>query len=225
MEKNRQNVFAINKPLHITSNKLIQNIKYSCKIKKIGHGGTLDPMASGVLIIGINNGTKLLNNHLNESKEYIAKIEFGYATSTYDLEGEKISFCDKKIDLENIEKICEKWSSGPFEQKVPLYSAVKINGKELYKHARDGNEVVPPTKIVEIKEYEILSFEENILEIRLLVSKGFYIRSFAYDLGIELGTFSTLIGLIRTKSGDFSIEESYTVDEFVEKYNAKKTNE
>ncbi|MGL4950408.1 MAG: tRNA pseudouridine(55) synthase TruB [Mycoplasma sp.] len=222
MQNSKTNLFAIDKPLNITSNKLIQKIKFACKIKKIGHGGTLDPMATGVMIIGINNGTKNLTHQLNDIKKYEAKIEFGYLTETFDLEGEIIKRKDMNPTLDSIIKCCETLKNGPYHQTVPLYSAVKIDGKELYKHARNGNvDVVPPTKEVNLIDYQILSFENNILTISLTVSKGFYIRSFANDLGIMLDGYATLIGLIRTMSGDFKIEDAYSVDDFIEMYNKK----
>ncbi|MGL4951955.1 MAG: tRNA pseudouridine(55) synthase TruB [Mycoplasma sp.] len=223
MQKNNYNLFIIDKPLNITSNKLIQHIKKECNIKKIGHGGTLDPMASGVMIIGINNGTKNLTNQLNETKEYISEIEFGYTTDTYDLEGEVTARKEMHISIEQIIACCEKFKNESYEQEVPMYSAVKVNGKELYKHARNGNVIIDlPKKSVNLIDYEIISFKNNLLKIRMNVSKGFYIRSFANDIGKNLDGFATLISLRRTRSGEFKIEDALTPKDFIEKYKSKK---
>lgn len=214
-----KNVYVIDKPKNWTSNYTIQYIKKAAKIKKIGHGGTLDPIATGVLIIGVNDGTKELNKHLNETKEYLAKIEFGYSTTTYDAEGEITSRSDIIPTLESITNFCQFLVSHEYHQEVPLYSAVKISGKELYKYAREGETVQElPKKLVQLLGFEIKNLTGNQLEIVLNVSKGFYIRSFVNDLAKNTNSCATMVELRRLRSGDFSISEALNPDDFVQKY-------
>lgn len=207
-------LFIIDKPKNMTSNDVIQKIKYACKLKKIGHGGTLDPLATGVLIVGINSATKLLQSQLTANKTYIAQIDFGYQTTTFDLEGEVINKKDNmQIEIKDIEDICNDWKINGYKQQVPIYSAVKYNGQELYKLARQGESNIEiPFKDVQILAYKIISFENNVLVIEINVTKGFYIRSFANDLGLKLNGYATLTELRRIKSGDYSIDQAYTID-------------
>ncbi len=216
-----KNIFVIDKPKNWTSNYAIQYIKNNTSIKKIGHGGTLDPIATGVLVIGVNNGTKMLQQHLNEKKKYLATIEFGYSTTTYDSEGEITGKNDYIPTVQEIENSCKKLVDTPYEQEVPLYSAVKIAGKELYKYAREGQTVDLPRKIVQLFEWKIVNFDGKILEIELEVSKGFYIRSFVNDLAKSTNSAATMIGLRRLKSGNFSIDEAFKIDDFITFFNEK----
>lgn len=214
------NVFCIDKPKGYTSNGLIQEIKKRTNIKKIGHGGTLDPIATGVLIIGINKGTKYLNNHLHASKTYIATIEFGYSTNTYDNEGKITKTSDVIPHIDEIRLICDQLMLSDYYQEVPLYSAVKINGQELYKYARNNIEIKElPKRLVKLIDYKILSYNQKKLEIEVQVSKGFYIRSFVNDLARLTNSCATMIELRRITSGDFHITDAYTIDEFVKFYN------
>lgn len=215
-----KNIFIINKPANKTSNEVIQYIKSKTKIKKIGHGGTLDPMATGVLIIGINNGTKLLNINLNENKTYIATIKFGFSTDTFDKEGRIINSSSRILTLQEIIAFCENIKHHQYEQTVPIYSAVKLNGQELYKYARDGINVECPKKIVKLIDYKIISLVGDELKIELEVSKGFYIRSFVNDLAQAYeNTYATLFELERTKSGEYSITEAFDVETFIQWFN------
>ncbi len=218
-----KNVFIIDKPKNWTSNYTIQYIKSNTKIKKIGHGGTLDPIATGVLVIGVNDGTKELNQHLNETKEYIATLEFGYSTTTYDSEGEITAKSDYIPSIEEVQKFCENIKNNTYEQEVPLYSAVKVSGKELYKYARSGETVDLPKKIVQLLDWKIINFEGKKLEILLLVSKGFYIRSFINDLAKNTNSCATMTDLRRTKSGNYIIEEAFKIADFIDFFN-KKSN-
>lgn len=209
-----KNILVVNKPKGLTSNDVVQIIKKKYNYKKVGHAGTLDPNASGVLVLGINEGTKLLSKLILDKKEYIATIQFGYSTDTYDLEGEKKLETNFKTNLESIKKVLNSINNNEtFKQKPPIYSAIKINGKKLYEYARNNISVQINDRDVIIYEKDILNFdfESQILKIRLLVSKGFYIRSFANDLGILLNTYGTLIDLVRTKSGDFTIEQAINI--------------
>lgn len=218
-----KNIFIVNKPINWTSNDVIKKIKYATKPRKIGHGGTLDPLASGVLVIGVNEGTKLLNNHLMSNKKYLAEITFGYSTETFDAEGkitnEKVM--DIKIEdiILNIEKLVQN-----YDQMPPIYSALKYNGKPLYKYARENIEVVIETRNVKLIDYKIDNFTNNKLLIEITTSKGFYVRSFANDLGIMLGGFATLTKLVRTASGDYIIKDALTIEEAIDeiKKNSKE---
>ncbi len=214
-----KNVFVIDKPKNWTSNYTIQHIKNNTKIRKIGHGGTLDPIATGVLVIGVNNGTKHMQEHLNETKEYLATLEFGFSTTTYDIEGEITARNEHIPQLSEIENFCKFISENPYEQEVPLYSAVKVNGKELYKYAREGIEVELPKKMVKLLDWEIVKFDSKILEIKLNVSKGFYIRSFVNDLAKFTNSAATMTELRRLRSGNFSINEAYQIDDFIAFFN------
>lgn len=212
-------LFIVDKPKNMTSNQVIQKIKYACKLKKIGHGGTLDPLATGVLIVGINKATKLLQSQLTANKVYVAEIAFGYQTTTYDLEGEITNRSkNMKVRLEDINNVCNDWKENGYDQQVPIYSAVKQNGQELYKLARQGKTPIDiPFKSVQILTFKIVDLKDNILVIEIEVSKGFYIRSFANDLGLKLNGYATLTELRRTKSGDFSINDAYSIDAIIDK--------
>ncbi len=209
-----EEILIINKPKNWTSNDVVQKVKGILKVKKVGHGGTLDPLATGVLVLGINNGTKLLSKFLVDEKEYIAKIEFGFNTTTYDLEGDVINRSDKIIEIDNIKNILEYYLNN-HEQYPPIYSAIKKNGKPLYDYARKNIDVVIEPRTMKVIKYEILDFKDNILEIRMTVPKGFYIRSFSNDIGIKLDTYATLINLIRTRSGDFKIEDAVKIESLI----------
>jgi len=213
------------KPKGWSSYDLIRFLKKELKEKKIGHGGTLDPQAEGVLIIGIKKeGTKKLTEFLKgKEKEYTATIVLGAVSSTYDKEGE-ITYLkvEKWPSQEEIKEILNKFK-GEILQIPPPYSAVKISGKRAYKLAREGKKVELKPKRVFLKEASLLNYsppkpkEAGLLaeiKIKLKVSSGFYVRSFANDLGEELNTGAFLKELIRTKVGEFSIEEAITLEDF-----------
>lgn len=206
-----ENIIVINKPKGITSHDAISLYKKNNNIKKIGHAGTLDPNASGVLVVGINSGTKELAKLILDDKEYIATIKLGMHTTTYDMEGDIIEKNEDLIfDIENIKSIVKFFDNKNHLQKPPIYSAIKINGKKLYQYARENKTVEIPMREVQIKSLEILSFDsaKNILVCKMLVSKGFYVRSFAMDFAKKLNTYGTLIDLVRTKSGKFTLCEA-----------------
>ncbi len=209
-----KDILIINKPKNWTSNDVVQKVKGILKAKKVGHGGTLDPLATGVLIIGINSGTKLLSQFLIDEKEYIAKIQFGFNTTTYDLEGDIINRDNKIIKLDDINKVL-KFYLNEHDQYPPIYSAIKKDGKPLYAYARNNIEVEIKPRIMKVLEYKVIDYQNNILEIKMAVPKGFYIRSFSNDIGIKLNTYATLIDLIRTKSGDFKIEDAIEIESLI----------
>lgn len=213
------NILLINKPKAITSNAVCNKIKKRFQFKKIGHAGTLDPLASGLLVLGINDGTKLLSKLILEDKQYIATIKFGIQTSTYDAEGVVENSSNKLVTLSEINQIIKKYQNVFFYQKPPIFSAIKIKGKKLYEYARKNQTIEIPKRKVAINKISLIDWDQTnqILKICLDVSKGFYVRSFANDIGIELNTYSYLYDLYRTKSGNFSIDQAYELDDILSK--------
>ena len=199
------------KPAGITSHDVVARLRRVTKIKQIGHTGTLDPFAEGVLPICIGKATRLIE-YLNDDKAYVGTVKLGPSTTTYETEGEGVNFSDKKVDLNEIETALEKFR-GEIEQLPPVYSAIKVNGKKLYEYAREGKEVKIEPRRVNISKLEVVDFEYPHLSLRIECSKGTYIRSIANDLGEELGTYGHLIKLVRVKAGDFEINEAIKLDD------------
>ncbi|TSD03088.1 MAG: tRNA pseudouridine 55 synthase [Parcubacteria group bacterium Athens0714_16] len=208
-----KNIILIDKPTEITSFDVIRILRRKLGIKKMGHAGTLDPLASGLMIIGINEGTKKLNEYLKLSKIYIADILLGISTTTGDREGKIIE--KKKVEnitKEQIEKVLKEMK-GKLELKVPIYSAIKIKGKPLYEYARNGKDVDVPTKTMEILDTKLIDISDNKngsfnIKIEINVSSGTYIRSIAEEFGRRLGFPASLSDLRRIKIGDFDIKEA-----------------
>lgn len=214
MNSNIKNIIVVNKPKGVSSFWVVNFIKKKFNYKKVGHAGTLDPNATGVLILGVNEGTKQLSNLLLDDKEYIATIEFGYRTDSYDIDGKILERTSNKVNFKQIQNYLKDLHDLEIYQTPPIYSAIKVNGKKLYEYARENKDIRIEKRKVKIIENEIISFDEvsQILKIRLLVSKGFYIRSFANDIGISLNSLATLIDLERTKSGNFSLNDAIHID-------------
>ncbi len=198
----------IYKPKGITSHDVVAKLRRITKIKQIGHTGTLDPFAEGVLPICIGKATRLIE-FLSDDKEYLATIQFGKSTTTYDLEGEEVFVSDKKVDSETVEVALKDFDGG-IEQVPPAYSAIKIKGKKLYEYARKGQQVEVPSRKVFIYNINLVSFDEKLQQAQVLIkcSKGTYIRSIANDLGAKLGCGAHLVKLVRTQAGSFRIEDS-----------------
>jgi tRNA pseudouridine55 synthase len=208
------------KPKGWSSYDLIRFLKKKLNEEKIGHGGTLDPIAEGVLIIGIGKtGTKKLTEFLKgKEKEYVATIALGAVSDTFDAEGKITRLEVKEWPKENEIKKCLKRFEGKFLQTPPAFSAVKISGTPAYKLARSGKNIEIQPKKVEVLKIEFLDYQlqgpEAILKVKLLVKSGFYVRSFANDLGKILKTGGYLKELVRTKVGRFTIKEAITTDDF-----------
>ena len=203
---------VVNKPIDITSRDVVNKL---CKIfntKKIGHTGTLDPIASGVLVCVCGKYTKLVNDLTSLDKEYIATIKLGIKTDTLDTKGTIIEEKDVNVTLDDIQKVFNYFPKS-YNQTVPKYSAVKINGKKLYEYARDNIDIILPVRKVEIYSLELLDFDGTSITFKTKVSKGTYIRSLIKDICNDLNTIGTMSNLIRTKQGNFSIEESYTLND------------
>lgn len=201
------------KPQGKTSHDIVAILRRVTKIKQIGHTGTLDPFAEGVLPICIGKATRLIE-YLDDNKAYIGTVQFGKSTSTYDIEGEEVNFSDKKVTKEEVEKALEQFR-GEIEQLPPIYSAIKVKGKKLYEYARAGEEVKIEPRRVNIYKLELRSFdyEKQTAELIIECSKGTYIRSIANDLGEVLGCFGHLIKLVRSKAGLFLLENSIKLDD------------
>lgn len=202
----------IYKPVGMTSHDVVSVLRRVTKIKQIGHTGTLDPFAEGVLPICIGKATRLIE-YLQDDKEYLATVQFGAATNTFDLDGEKVFTSDKKVSRDDIKEGLKSFE-GEILQVPPIFSAIKVKGKKLYEYARKGEEVeIQPRKVV-IENIELKNFDEELQQAQILLkcSKGTYIRSIANDLGKNLGCGGYLIKLIRTQAGKFRVENSVQLD-------------
>lgn len=210
-------IILVNKPYGYTSRDVVNILCKKFKTKKIGHTGTLDPIATGVLILCIGSATKLVEALTSDDKEYIATVELGTLTDTLDNTGNVIKEEKTNVNVNQIKKALEKMQ-GVYQQEVPIYSAVKINGKKLYEYAREGINVDLPKRMVNIKSLELINnikYENNktTFQIRCHVSKGTYIRSLVNDIAHELGTVGTMTSLNRVKQGIFNISDSYTLED------------
>lgn len=215
---NYSGVIIVNKPVDITSFDVVNSISKTLGIKRVGHTGTLDPLATGILVVTIGKATKIGELLTATYKEYQAGVLLGVNTDTLDITG-KIK--NTKIVPENlpIESTLNSYKK-TYLQEVPIYSAVKVNGKKLYDYARQNKEVTLPKKEVTIKEIKLLETDRNTFTFKTTVSKGCYIRSLIRDIGLSLNTYATMTNLIRTKQGKFTIEEANTLEE-IEKGNFK----
>lgn len=220
--KNGQ-VLLIDKPLEWTSfqavNKIRWHIRKRFDIKKIkvGHAGTLDPLATGLLIICTGKQTKNINEYQGQTKEYTGTFTIGATTPSYDLESEiNETFPTDHITEELIHQTTQQFI-GTIQQRPPIFSALKKDGKRLYELARKGESVDIPTREITISEFEITNINENQLEFRVVCSKGTYIRSLAHDFGKALNSGAHLSVLRRTKIGDFSVENAESIESFIEK--------
>ena len=214
------NVF---KPRGITSHDVVFRLRKALKIKQIGHTGTLDPLAEGVLPVAIGKATRLIE-YLAEGKGYIASLQFGKVSDTYDTEGNVTDFSDKKVQKEEIINALTKFQ-GEIEQIPPAYSAVHYNGKRLYELAREGN--IPediPKRTVFVEKIELVEFDEQSQSAKIEVecSKGTYIRSIVHDLGQELGCGAVMFGLLRTRAGKFTVDNAVKLDDITDLTVAEK---
>ena len=205
-------VLVVNKGKDVTSRDVVNDLVHIFHTKKIGHTGTLDPLATGVLVCTIGKYTKLNLDLTSEYKEYVAGMRLGILTDTLDITGNVLKEEDIKLDEELITKTINSFQK-EYDQEVPIYSSVKVNGRKLYDYARNGESVELPVRKVNIKNIEILSIDGNDVKFRCLVSKGTYIRSLIRDIGVSLNTCATMTSLERTKQGKFDIKDSYTIDD------------
>jgi len=209
-------ILVVNKPRGYTSRDVVNKVSKILKTKKIGHTGTLDPIASGVLVLTVGKATKLSEVLTSEEKQYTATAILGLHTETLDTEGEILKEENVNINKEDIINTLNSFKK-TYNQEVPIYSAVKIDGKKLYEYARNNEEVKLPSREVTIKEIELLDIkyenDKTIIKFNCLVSKGTYIRSLIRDIAKELNTYGIMSDLVRTKQGNFNISESYTIEQ------------
>lgn len=218
-------IIVVNKEKGCTSHDLVSKVKKIVK-EKVGHTGTLDPLATGVLPLLIGKGTLCSKYLINHNKEYIAVLKLGVSTDTIDSEGKVLE--EKEVDSSILEKTnAEKILSGFVGKQIqepPIYSAIKVNGKKLYEYARKGESVEIPKREIEIYDMELRGINkiENEIEFKVKCSKGTYIRSLCFDLAKKLGTIGYMKDLKRLKVGEFSIENSITINEQTTKEDIEK---
>jgi tRNA pseudouridine55 synthase len=201
-------VLLLDKPLGLSSNAALQRAKRALKAKKAGHAGTLDPLASGLLLILVGEATKFAGPLLEADKEYLATLKLGERTSTGDAEGEVLERIGVPAGVEQRLAAVLAGFIGEIEQVPPMYSALKHKGVPLYKHARRGESIDRPSRRVRILELQCHRVEEPFLDLRIRCSKGTYIRTLAEDIGHALGTTAHLTALRRTRSGGFSVAQA-----------------
>lgn len=207
-------VIVVNKDKGYTSRDVVNIVGKYFDTKKIGHTGTLDPMATGVLVLCMGKGLKLVEMMMDHDKEYVAKIKLGIETDTLDVTGNIVKNMDVPVITK--EKVIEVLNSfkGESKQEVPKYSSVKVNGKKLYDYARNGEDVELPIKDICVYDIELISdIIDNSFSIKCHVSKGTYIRSLVRDIGYKLGTIATMEELDRVSLGKFNLCDSYTIDD------------
>jgi tRNA pseudouridine55 synthase len=228
MQSGETNVFEegklllINKPFHWTSFDVIRKIRPIIKIKKAGHAGTLDPLATGLLIICTGKFTKKINDYMSREKEYTGSFTLGATTASYDLETEPENFKPyNNISTENIYATTALFT-GEIQQVPPAHSAIKKDGRRVYKMARKGIDVKLEPRTIHIKEFEITSVALPLVHFRVVCSTGTYIRSLANDFGQALGCGAHLSSLCRTRIGEFMVADAMSIDEFREMVTSPK---
>lgn len=206
-------IININKTKGITSFDVIRKLRRILKEKSIGHTGTLDPLATGVLVVCVGKATGLAQDIESKEKTYIANLDLGYRTDTLDVTGEVLEKREfTPPTKEEFQKVCESFL-GEIEQIPPMYSAIKINGQKLYDLARQGIEVERKARKVKIDSIKIISFTGENAIIKCTVSKGTYIRTLIDDIGQKLGTLATMTELLRQEVGEYHINKSYTLED------------
>lgn len=213
-------ILIVNKPKNYTSRDIVNIISKKLNTKKVGHTGTLDPIAEGVLVVPIGRALKISELLTSEKKEYIAKVILGYETDMLDITGKEIKRNIPNVDKDKLIEVLNSFI-GKYNQEVPMYSAVKINGRKLYEYARSNIQITPPSKIVEIYSISLLEgpiYKDDTVEFTMKceVSKGTYIRSLIRDIAYKLSTYGTMKELIRTKQGSFLLEDAFTLEDIQE---------
>lgn len=217
-------ILIVNKPQNYTSRDIVNIISKKLNTKKVGHTGTLDPIAEGVLVVPIGRALKISELLTSEKKEYIAKVILGYETDMLDITGKEIKRNIPNVDKDKLIEVLNSFI-GKYNQEVPIYSAVKVNGRKLYEYARSNIQITPPSKIVEIYSISLLEgpiYKDDTVEFTMKceVSKGTYIRSLIRDIAYKLSTYGTMKELIRTKQGSFLLEDAFTLED-IQKDNYK----
>lgn len=204
-------ILVINKSENMTSHDVVAILRKKLNMKRIGHTGTLDPMATGVLPICIGNSTRISEYIMNQGKSYIATLKFGESTTTYDSEGEITNISDNvSFTSDEINKVLKTFL-GDISQTPPIYSAIKVNGKKLYEYARDNEKIEIKSRKVTVYDIKLLEIKNEFAKIYINCSKGTYIRSIIHDLGIKLNSYAHMTELIRTRVGHFDLENSIDI--------------
>lgn len=211
-------ILLIDKPLKWTSFDVVNKVRYTGKFKKVGHAGTLDPLATGLLILCTGKMTKEIDSYQAQEKEYTGKFVLGKTTPSIDLETEfDAEFPVEHIDKELLNKV-KNQLTGEISQTPPVHSAIKVNGKRAYESAREGKEIELKSRLITIKEFDIDSSNFPEISFRIVCTKGTYIRSLVSDFGKLTNSGAYLSELRRTRIGDFKIENAINIDSFVKEY-------
>ncbi len=205
-------IICIYKEKGYTSFDVVAIMRRFCGTKKIGHGGTLDPMAEGVLPIFVGNATKAVDYCPDSTKEYRAGIRFGVTTDTQDFTGKVLATSDAQVS-QNAQYVLKSKFTGELMQTPPMYSAVQVDGKRLYELARKGIEVEREPRAIQVYSLEFDDFKDNTATMTVSCSKGTYIRTLIHDMGVELGTGAIMTSLVRTRSGNFTLRDCYKLSE------------
>ncbi len=207
-------ILLMNKPQGFTSHDVVAKLRGILHTRKIGHGGTLDPLATGVLPVFVGGATKAADFAAAQDKEYVAGFTLGLCTDTQDVTGQTLRTSEKKVCRAEAERVLAGFL-GPQKQVPPMYSAVKVNGQKLYDLARKGKEVERPARDINVCELELLSFDETARRgsLRCVVSKGTYVRTLVSDFGEALGSLAVMHSLVRTRAGAYALENCHAFDE------------
>ncbi|MFA6618251.1 MAG: tRNA pseudouridine(55) synthase TruB [Candidatus Neomarinimicrobiota bacterium] len=210
-------ILPVNKPVDWTSFDVVNKLRYATGFKKVGHAGTLDPFAEGILILGFGKHTKMLDQYKGKNKVYRVDIELGKETDTLDREGQVVKSSEliSPPSLDDIQAVLEKFK-GDITQIPPMFSAKKVKGKRLYKLAREGKIIERDPINIRIESLDILEYSCPVLSLRVECSTGTYIRTLAADIGKELGCGAYALNLIRERVGEFTLDEAYSIEAFIE---------
>jgi tRNA pseudouridine55 synthase len=215
-------VILVDKPYTWTSFDAVRKIRNSIKIKKIGHAGTLDPLATGLLIMCTGKFTKQIDKIQNADKEYVCEMTVGKTTPSFDLETEVDGeYPFEHITKELVLKTFEDYT-GPIDQVPPMFSALKVDGQRLYKLARKGETIELKSRAITINSFELISFELPIITFRVKCSKGTYVRSLVRDIALSMDSGAYMSALRRTKIGDYNVNDAISIEDFVAKYGIKR---
>ncbi len=211
--KGTAGILVVNKPAGMSSQQVVTRVKRAMRYKKAGHAGTLDPEATGVLIVCLSEATRLFEALQGHEKEYVSVIRLGVETNTYDMTGEVVAEKDvPELTSDDVEKVLESYR-GDIEQVPPMFSALKHRGQPLYKLARQGITVERPPRPVTVRELELTDVDLPLITVRTVCSRGTYIRTLAHDIGADLGCGGCIETLVRTRSGPYSVNGAITLED------------
>jgi len=218
-------IFLVDKPLEWTSFDVVKKIRNALRIKKVGHAGTLDPLATGLLIVCAGKQTKQIDSYMGQEKEYTGTFVIGSTTESFDLEQPVIAVADPTaVTLDDV-KAAASQLTGDIMQIPPMHSAIKVDGKRVYESARKGLEVKMEARPVQVREFEITRFEENVIHFRISCSKGTYIRSLARDMGQILGVGAYMSSLCRTRIGQFILKDALELTSLIDEIKPRPQDE